>query len=188
MISYIFFQSGKNAILAESTAPSSPLDMSKPCHAESATANSRGSRRILVSLHRLKARLLLGTRWTPGYLGYCRCMESSNDLREHFHSTLPSSSPALVSFRVRSARSALLPKLKLFALAESLGGVESLAKLPMRTTQASIQPAEREGLGIEKIDLVEDLRCALEGLEDEVSGLLTPSDVSDNGNGANGLR
>lgn len=55
-------------------------------------------------------------------------------------------------------------------------------------THARIPPAEREGLGIENIDLVEDLRDALDGLEDEDSGLVTPSDASDNGDGANGLR
>jgi cystathionine gamma-lyase len=46
-------------------------------------------------------------------------------------------------------------------------------------THASIPPAEREGLGIEKIDLVDDLRGVLDGLEDEESGLVTPSDVSE---------
>jgi cystathionine gamma-lyase len=135
---------------------------------------------------------------------------------QQFLSTLPPSSLAhgipyggMVSFRLRGgARSAeaLLPKLKLFTLAESLGGVESLAELPARMTHASIPPAEREALGIEGLvrlscgieevdDLVEDLRDALDGLEDEdsgcESGLVTPSDLSDDGlgatNGANGL-
>ncbi|KIK34051.1 hypothetical protein CY34DRAFT_813173 [Suillus luteus UH-Slu-Lm8-n1] len=124
---------------------------------------------------------------------------------QQFLNTLPQSTLAhgipyggMVSFRVRGgARSAeaLLPKLKLFTLAESLGGVESLAELPARMTHASIPPAEREALGIEGLvrlscgieeveDLVEDLRSALDGLEDEdsgcESGLVTPpSDVSD---------
>ncbi|KAG1778171.1 Cys/Met metabolism PLP-dependent enzyme-domain-containing protein [Suillus placidus] len=127
---------------------------------------------------------------------------------QQFISTLPPSSLAhgipyggMVSFRVRGgARSAeaLLPKLKLFTLAESLGGVESLAELPARMTHASIPPAEREALGIEGLvrlscgieeveDLVEDLRGALDGLEDEdsgcESGLATPSDVSDDADG-----
>ncbi|KAG2753518.1 hypothetical protein P692DRAFT_20797120 [Suillus brevipes Sb2] len=130
---------------------------------------------------------------------------------QQFLNTLPQSTLAhgipyggMVSFRVRGgARSAeaLLPKLKLFTLAESLGGVESLAELPARMTHASIPPAEREALGIEGLvrlscgieeveDLVEDLRSALDGLEDEdsgcESGLVTPpEDVSD---GADGLR
>ncbi|KAG2054792.1 hypothetical protein BDR06DRAFT_955101 [Suillus hirtellus] len=129
---------------------------------------------------------------------------------QQFLSTLPPSSLAhgipydgMVLFRLHGgARSAeaLLPKLRLFTLAESLGGVESLAELPARMTHASIPPAEREALGIEGLvrlscgieeveDLVEDLRAALDGLDDEDSGcdsgLVTPSDVSDHG--ANGL-
>ncbi|KAG1875073.1 Cys/Met metabolism PLP-dependent enzyme-domain-containing protein, partial [Suillus tomentosus] len=129
---------------------------------------------------------------------------------QQFLSTLPPSSLAhgipyggMVSFRLHGgARSAeaLLPKLRLFTLAESLGGVESLAELPARMTHASIPPAEREALGIEGLvrlscgieeveDLVEDLRAALDGLDDEDSGcdsgLVTPYDVSDHG--ANGL-
>ncbi|KAG2353268.1 Cys/Met metabolism PLP-dependent enzyme-domain-containing protein [Suillus spraguei] len=134
---------------------------------------------------------------------------TSHPAVEHFLSTLPSSSLAhgipfggMVSFRLRGgARSAeaLLPKLKLFTLAESLGGVESLAELPARMTHASIPAAEREALGIEGLvrlscgieeveDLVEDLRAALDGVEDEdsgcESGLVTPSDASDDGAGA----
>ncbi|KAG1797131.1 Cys/Met metabolism PLP-dependent enzyme-domain-containing protein [Suillus plorans] len=110
---------------------------------------------------------------------------------EQFISNLPPSSLAhgipyggMVSFRLRGgARSAeaLLPKLNLFTLAESLGGVESLAELPARMTHASIPAAEREALGIEGLvrlscgieeveDLVDDLRAALDGLEDEDSG------------------
>jgi cystathionine gamma-lyase len=56
----------------------------------------------------------------------------------------------MVSFRVHGARSAeaLLPKLKLFVLSESLGGVESLAELHVWMTHASIPLAEREGLGL----------------------------------------
>ncbi|KAG2743302.1 hypothetical protein P692DRAFT_20747002, partial [Suillus brevipes Sb2] len=134
----------------------------------SAMANSRRSHRILVSLQRLKTKLLLGTRWIPGYLGYCRCMKSSNDLRVHFYSTLLPSSHALISFRVCGARSAgHFCRKWLFARAESLGGVESLVELLVRMTHASIPPAEREALGIEGVDLLDDVRGGLDGLEDE---------------------
>eukprot|EP01112_Ceratiomyxa_fruticulosa_P013265 TRINITY_DN371_c0_g1_i1.p1 TRINITY_DN371_c0_g1~~TRINITY_DN371_c0_g1_i1.p1 ORF type:complete len:450 (-),score=116.33 TRINITY_DN371_c0_g1_i1:161-1360(-) len=43
---------------------------------------------------------------------------------------------------------AFLEKIKLFALAESLGGVESLIELPSVMTHASVPPEEREKLGI----------------------------------------
>lgn len=63
----------------------------------------------------------------------------------------------MVSFRVRGATiaEALSPKLKLFTLAKTLGSVEIFSELPVRMTHASIPPTEREGLGVEKIDLVE---------------------------------
>ncbi|MGD0050961.1 MAG: cystathionine gamma-synthase [Vulcanimicrobiaceae bacterium] len=63
---------------------------------------------------------------------------------------------------------------RLFALAESLGGVESLLCVPARMTHGSIPPAERErrgitdslmrlSVGIEGVaDLVADLRAALD--------------------------
>ncbi|TFY51106.1 hypothetical protein EVJ58_g10734, partial [Rhodofomes roseus] len=63
---------------------------------------------------------------------------------------------------------------RLFTLAESLGGVESLAELPAQMTHGSIPPAERALLGIgdnlirlsvgveEAEDLVADVDQALE--------------------------
>ena len=68
----------------------------------------------------------------------------------------------------------IVEKLKVFTLAESLGGVESLAGHPASMTHASIPKAEREktgvvdslirlSVGIEDIDdLIEDLRQALD--------------------------
>ena len=82
----------------------------------------------------------------------------------------------MVSFEVKGgigdARRAL-SRLKLFKIAESLGGVESLVELPAVMTHASIPKAEREkgglrdglirlSVGIEDADdLLEDLRQAL---------------------------
>ena len=63
---------------------------------------------------------------------------------------------------------------KLFALAESLGGVESLIEHPAIMTHASVPQANREKLGIvdgfvrisvgieNKNDLIDDLKHALE--------------------------
>lgn len=99
----------------------------------------------------------------------------------------------MVSFRVHGGSKGaevVLAKLQLFALAESLGGVESLAEAPAQMTHASIPPAEREALGIEGLirlscgieevdDLIDDLRGALDALQDgeSDSGSLSPSDV-----------
>ncbi|KAI3622408.1 hypothetical protein WG66_016015 [Moniliophthora roreri] len=94
----------------------------------------------------------------------------------------------MVSFRLRAPSpsasydehgahtSRFLEHLRLFSLAESLGGVESLAEVPARMTHASIPPKEREQLGIgeglvrlsigveEADDLIEDLKRGLEAV------------------------
>jgi cystathionine beta-lyase/cystathionine gamma-synthase len=69
----------------------------------------------------------------------------------------------------------VLERFKLFSLAESLGGVESLCGHPASMTHASIPKAEREkaglkdslirlSVGVEEVeDLIEDLKQAIEG-------------------------
>ena len=71
-------------------------------------------------------------------------------------------------------RDLLLEKLKVFTLAESLGGVESLANHPALMTHASIPEDKRKEVGItddlvrlsvgieDAEDLIEDLKQALE--------------------------
>jgi cystathionine gamma-lyase len=81
----------------------------------------------------------------------------------------------MVSFEVADEPTAfrVLERLKIFALAESLGAVESLAEHPARMTHASIPAAERErsgvgdglirlSVGVEDVaDLIADLEHAL---------------------------
>ena len=81
----------------------------------------------------------------------------------------------MVSFEVKDEATALrvLEKLEIFALAESLGAVESLAEHPARMTHASIPEAERKRSGVgdglirlsigveDAADLVADLEHAL---------------------------
>jgi cystathionine gamma-synthase len=79
----------------------------------------------------------------------------------------------MVSFRVRGGAGEAVEicgRTRLFALGESLGGVESLIELPARMTHASVSgsalevPADliRLSVGIESADdLIEDLRAAL---------------------------
>ncbi|HKW71563.1 MAG TPA: cystathionine gamma-synthase [Candidatus Dormibacteraeota bacterium] len=83
----------------------------------------------------------------------------------------------MVSFEVADETTALrvLERLKVFALAESLGAVESLAEHPARMTHASIPPQERQrsgvgdglirlSVGVEDVaDLIADLESALSG-------------------------
>ncbi|KAJ2083497.1 cystathionine gamma-lyase cys3 [Coemansia sp. RSA 988] len=83
----------------------------------------------------------------------------------------------MVSFRIRgdtNTADRFLQRTQLFTLAESLGGVESLAELPARMTHAALDPAVRAGLGItdnlirlsvgveDPDDLVDDVAQALE--------------------------
>ena len=94
------------------------------------------------------------------------------------HVPPPSGFPfsGIISFRIRGGLSEadkFLTSTRLFTLAESLGGVESLAEHPAQMTHASIPAREREILGIgdnlirlsvgveEEDDLVEDVLQAV---------------------------
>ncbi|KAF7975388.1 hypothetical protein HWV62_9599 [Athelia sp. TMB] len=80
----------------------------------------------------------------------------------------------MISFRIRGDPHKFLTATRLFTLAESLGGVESLAELPSEMTHGSVPAAERELLGIgedlirlsvgieEGADLLKDIEQALE--------------------------
>jgi cystathionine gamma-lyase len=82
----------------------------------------------------------------------------------------------MLSFRIKggySAAARFLQSLRVFALAESLGGVESLADHPARMTHSSLPVEERKAMGItndlirlsvgveDTQDLVEDIKQAL---------------------------
>jgi cystathionine gamma-lyase len=83
----------------------------------------------------------------------------------------------MLSFRIRGgykAASRFLESLRIFVLAESLGGVESLAEHPARMTHSSLPREERERMGItddlirlsvgveDPEDLLEDVKQALD--------------------------
>lgn len=63
----------------------------------------------------------------------------------------------------------ILEKLKIFTLAESLGGVESLAGHPASMTHASIPKAERETIGV--VDSLIRLSVGIEDEEDLINDL-----------------
>jgi len=86
---------------------------------------------------------------------------------------------AMISFYVKGGieeTTRFLTNLKLFTLAESLGGVESLAEAPSVMTHGSVPPEQRKILGIEdnfirlsvgietQKDLVKDVVQALDRL------------------------
>jgi len=63
----------------------------------------------------------------------------------------------------------LLKRVRVFALAESLGGVESLISQPASMTHASVPPADRQRLGI--TDGLVRLSCGVEETEDQIADL-----------------
>ncbi len=80
----------------------------------------------------------------------------------------------MISVRIKGDVNQFLKKLKLFTLAESLGGIESLVEIPAIMTHASIDPAVRRKIGVtdnlirlsvgieDVADLQADLKQALE--------------------------
>jgi len=132
------------------------LHLRMRAHGESALA-------VAVRLEQLAARGdLVESVVYPGLASHprhdlARRMLSPNARRwigkvgEHsFEGGLPFS--GMVSFRIRGGGDAaerFLTRTKIFTLAESLGGVESLAELPEKMTHGSIPPAERAALGID---------------------------------------
>jgi cystathionine beta-lyase/cystathionine gamma-synthase len=78
---------------------------------------------------------------------------------------------AMISFELTTAEDAqkLLNSVKMIALAESLGGVESLISLPAAMTHASIPKEHREKIGIK--DSLVRLSVGIEDAEDIISDL-----------------
>lgn len=78
----------------------------------------------------------------------------------------------IVSFEMKEASLArnVLTRLKLFSLAESLGGVESLANHPVSMTHSSIEKSVREEMGISE-GLIR-LSCGIEDGKDLVEDLI----------------
>jgi len=77
----------------------------------------------------------------------------------------------MVSFEVASEAAArsVLARLRLFALAESLGAVESLAESPPLMTHASVPPEERERIGVSE-GLIR-LSVGVENVQDLIADL-----------------
>ncbi|KAJ2061232.1 cystathionine gamma-lyase cys3 [Coemansia sp. S155-1] len=89
----------------------------------------------------------------------------------------------MVSFRIlgdTNTADRFLQRTRLFTLAESLGGVESLAELPARMTHAGLAPEERNELGITG-NLIR-LSVGVEDIEDLIADIAQALDsaVRDN--------
>ena len=137
-----------------------------------------GLRRAQETTRQQRERHLAWAQLAPHARKWAESLGFSRDGERGF----PSS--GIVSFHIRSeceksqdesdAAEAFLKELKVFTLAESLGGVESLAELPLRMTHSGVDPKRRAELGIdgelvrlsvgveEEGDLVGDVRKGLE--------------------------
>lgn len=83
----------------------------------------------------------------------------------------------MITFYIKGGMSearSFLENVKLFALAESLGGVESLVEHPAIMTHASVPPENRKALGID--DSLIRLSVGVEDLEDLLNDLKTAFD------------
>ena len=63
----------------------------------------------------------------------------------------------------------MVERTKIFALAESLGGVESLIGHPATMTHAAVPPAMRQAMGL--TDSLVRLSCGIEDAEDLLADL-----------------
>ncbi|KND01786.1 cystathionine gamma-lyase CYS3 [Spizellomyces punctatus DAOM BR117] len=137
----------------------------------------------------LKTLHLRMKRHEENALAISRYLESSPKVGEVIYPGLPSHRQhelakrqqkgfgGMVSFRLKDGdletSNKFLSALRIFALAESLGGVESLAELPAVMTHASLTPEAREALGVtdslirlsvgveDAADLIADIEQAL---------------------------
>ena len=96
----------------------------------------------------------------------------------------------MLSFRVKGGKAAaerFVIETRLFTLAESLGGVESLCEVPSGMTHAGIPRAQREAAGV--FDDLVRLSCGVEEAEDlvrDVERALTVAAVAADGEEVNG--
>lgn len=98
----------------------------------------------------------------------------------------------MLSFRIKGGHEAALRFCKLtkiFTLAESLGGVESLVELPSSMTHAGIPQEQREAVGV--FDDLVRISCGVEDATDLVNDVLQAAEkavlpANGDGNGVNG--
>ena len=95
----------------------------------------------------------------------------------------------MLSFRIRSGHDAaerFCQQTRIFTLAESLGGVESLVELPSSMTHAGIPRDQREAVGV--FDDLVRVSCGVEDAEDLKNDVLRAVEkaVGSQTNGANG--
>lgn len=94
----------------------------------------------------------------------------------------------MISFEIKGdleTAKVFLRTVKMFCLAESLGGIESLIEHPAIMTHASVDPADRVKLGIS--DTFIRLSVGIEDIEDLIDDVSKALDASENSNQARGV-
>ncbi|EQK98720.1 Cys/Met metabolism, pyridoxal phosphate-dependent enzyme [Ophiocordyceps sinensis CO18] len=94
----------------------------------------------------------------------------------------------MVSFRIRGGHAAaerFCQVTKIFTLAESLGGVESLVELPSVMTHAGIPRDQREAVGV--FDDLVRLSCGIEDAKDLKDDVLQALEIAIKDSAANGV-
>ncbi len=137
----------------------------------------RGIKTLHVRMERHNANGLAVARWLEGRRGVDRVLYPGLDSHEQHDLAVRQMAgfTGMVSVDVGTLERArsLTESLRLFALAESLGGVESLVSVPALMTHASVPEERREAMGLtpglvrfsvgieDVVDLIEDLDRAL---------------------------
>lgn len=150
-----------------------------------------GPQDSFLVLRGIKTLHLRMERHTENGMAIARFLKKHPKVAEVFYPGLPESPNhhiakkqmsdfgGMVSFRLKDqskeAAFKLLENLRVFTLAESLGGVESLANHPATMTHASIPQKEREKIGI--TDSLIRLSVGVEDIEDLLTDLENAIDV-----------
>jgi cystathionine gamma-lyase len=141
----------------------------------------RGSKTLEVRVQRANSNAMAIAKMIEGHKRVEKCLYPG--LKSHpqhaIHMKQSRGPGGMISFYVKGGMteaSNFLKNLKIFTLAESLGGVESLAESPVVMTHGSVPPAQRKLLGIEdnfirlsvgietEADLVADVKQALDSM------------------------
>jgi cystathionine gamma-lyase len=134
----------------------------------------RGIKTLAVRLERHNENALKIARFLEGHHSVKKVIYPGLESHPQYKlaSTQASGYGGIISFEIEGtiedAKTAL-EKLHLFALAESLGGVESLVELPALMTHASVAKADREKIGIS--DTLIRLSVGIEDVEDLITDL-----------------
>jgi cystathionine gamma-lyase len=126
----------------------------------------RGIKTLHVRAQRASSNALAIAKLMEGHKKVSRViypgLKSHPHYKEHMVNSKTKAGGGMLSFYIKGNAAKFLQSLKIFTLAESLGGVESLAEHPLTMTHGSVPEAHRKHLGIDE----KFVRMSV-GIEDE---------------------